>query len=188
LQLVQRAFDTGRAITALPSPRIQPDEITRALDSEQTLDEMLDEDCCYILSPVDIAGLAHENVYRITGDEDYSQAFSEIHAATSDQARFTFFDLESALDVVAPEHVERMWRKAASAMIHTQDVVIYITNTNAPHDEVQTFLKDSADQVFHLWQDSDGLEYVKLEKSITGTPGVSRLMSLQADPPYLELY
>lgn len=188
LQLVKRAFDTSRVITALPSARVQLDEIARALDGEQTFDELLDNDCCYILSPVDIAGLAHENVYRITGDEDYSQAFTEIHAATSDQERLTIFDLESALDVVSSEHFERMWRKAAAAMVHNQDVVIYIMNTNSPHDETQVFLEDSADQILRLWQEPDGLEYLKLEKSVTGSPGVNRLISLQSNPPYIELY
>lgn len=81
-----------------------------------------------------------------------------------------------------------MWRKAAAAMVHSQDVIISVMNANSQYDQIQTFLEDSADQILHLWQEPDGLEYLKLEKSSTGTPGVSRLMSLQSTPPYLELY
>lgn len=191
LQLVRQAIDTDRTITALPSTRVQLDEMMTALDVERTLVEMLEDDDLYVLSPVEIAGLAHENVYRLTGDDDYTQAVNEIHTETNDDERFTIFDAEALLDAISPDTVERMWRKAAAAMIHSQDVIVYLMNTNSPDDETRSFLEDSADQIIHLWQEPDGLEYLKLEKSITGTPGVSRLMSLQSDPPYppyLELY
>jgi len=57
----------------------------------------------------------------------------------------------------------------------------------ASGEQLARFFGGAADQVVRTWRDSDGLQYLSIPRSATGSPGYTRVVEPTADPPYVRL-
>ncbi|MDY6779774.1 MAG: hypothetical protein SV760_04365, partial [Halobacteria archaeon] len=49
------------------------------------------------------------------------------------------------------------------------------------------FLNDISAQTVEMWQDSDGMQYLRCKKSPRGKPGDSRVIDYVDEKPYVKL-
>jgi hypothetical protein len=64
--------------------------------------------------------------------------------------------------------------------------VLHTINPRIQSDSLVGFFVDTSLQTLNFHRDDDGLEWLSVEKSPTGSPGASRLVSYESEPPYVD--
>jgi hypothetical protein len=106
---------------------------------------------------------------------------------SGDRPLFAFIDTEPLLERVSPERAREVRYRAAARHTDDDDVVVYTVNPAIQADSLVEFFVDTSSQTLRIERGEDGIEWLTLRKSPTGSPGTSRVVAYEDEPPYVDL-
>jgi KaiC/GvpD/RAD55 family RecA-like ATPase len=198
---VVTALDTGRAVVLFPPPNVTPEWVRERISSlNWTLRELLDEDRLFVIDWSSTWEIDHRNVFgvHLTGFFDIvakwkpylTQKLLRTYRALSqrrDVPLTAFVYTETMLQDFAPSDVRFQYNWARANILNDDDNVVFVHNPQSMGESLAQFYVHDAEQVLRQWVHDNGMEYIRLKKGTAGRTGVSRHVSPQEDPPFLEV-
>lgn len=190
-QVLGRALEAGMTLAVALPAEVTLDGLDRYWrDAEWNVDSLLDDDRLIVLELIDDGDRDHPNVLTNgdAGERDWGAVMRECYDRAGDGPLCAFVDTEPLLQTVSDERARAARYQAARSHTRDEDVVLYTINPRIQDDSLVAFLVDTSRQTLAFSRDDDGLEWVSLEKSPTGSPGSSRLVAYRDERPYVEFH
>lgn len=188
-RLLARAADEGMTLAVALPAEVSLDRLDRYwADTDWDVGTLLDEDRLVVLELAGRNGRDHRNVvsYDESAGRNWEQLMELSYDRSGDDPLFALVDTEPLLQTVPTERAREVRYRAATAETGDDDVVVYTANPRIQPDSLVAFFVDTSQQTLDFYRDEDGLEWLSVEKSPTGSPGASRLVSYEAEPPYVD--
>ena len=149
--------------------------------------ELLDADRLFVLDALG-AWKNHENVYNLRAQEtEMVDRLRSIRETSTDDGLFLAFNTEAKAHVLGEEHLRRVRYWLQSAFLESGDLLLDIHNPKVMTSRVAEFYTDAASQALRTWFDHNDLQYVRLEKGVTGDVGGLKLMEFIDEYPFVRL-
>jgi len=188
-RMLARAADEGMTLTVALPAAVSLDRLDRHwADTDWDVATLLDDDRLVVLELAGGNDRSHPNV--LTHDQsagrDWERLMELSYDRAGDDPLFALIDTEPLLQTISDEQAREVRYRAATAETSDDDVVVYTINPRIQSDSLVGFFVDTSQQTVEFHRDDDGLEWLSVEKSPTGSPGASRLVSYESEPPYVE--
>jgi len=188
-RLLARAVDEGMTLAVALPAAVSLDRLDRYwADTDWNVETLLDDDRLVVLELAGGNGREHRNVltHDASAGRDWERLMELSYERSGDDSTFALVDTEPLLQTVSAERAREVRYRAATARTDDDDVVVYTVNPKIQPDSLVAFFVDTSYQTLEFHRDDDGLEWLSVEKSPTGSPGASRLVSYEAEPPYVD--
>ena len=184
------AAANGMALAVTLPAEVSLDALDRYWASDDAdVSSLLENDRLFVLELVESTAGSHRNVmtYDPEGGRDWEGLMERVYERSGDRPLFALVDTEPLLEVVSDERARAVRYRAAARHTGEDDVVVYTVNPKMQDDRLVEFLVDTSQQTIEIERAEDGLEWLTLRKSPTGTPGQSELLAYREQPPYVDL-
>lgn len=188
-RLLARAVREGMTLTVALPANVSLDRLDRYwAGADFDVATLLDDDRLVVLELAGGNGRDHRNVltHDASAGRDWERLMELSYDRAGDDPLFALIDTEPLLQTVPDERAQEVRYRAATAETDDDDVVVYTINPRIQSDSLVGFFVDTSQQTLNFHRDEDGLEWLSVEKSPTGSPGASRLVSYESDPPYVD--
>jgi len=188
-RLLALAADEGMTLTVVLPAEVTLDRLDRYwADTDWDVTTLLDADRLLVLELAGGNGRDHRNVltYDESAGRDWERLMETCYERAGDDPLFALVDTEPLTQTVSAEQAREVRYRAATAETDDDDVVVYTINPRIQDDSLVAFFVDTSQQTLDFHRDDDGLEWLSVEKTPTGTPGASRLVSCEAEPPFVD--
>jgi circadian clock protein KaiC len=157
-------------------------------DTDWDVGTLLDEGRLVVLELVGSTGHEHRNVvgYDESAGRDWERLMELSYERSGDDPLFALVDTEPLLQTVPDDRAREVRYRAATAETGDDDVVVYTINPRIQSESLVAFFVDTSQQALDFHRGEDGLEWLSVEKTPTGSPGASRLVAYGSEPPYVE--
>lgn len=187
-RLLARAADEGMTLTVAFPAAVSLDRLDRYwTDTDWDVATLLDEDRLLVLELAGGNDHDHRNVltYDESAGRDWERLTELSYERAGEDPLFALVDTEPLTQTVSAEQAREVRYRAATAETD-DDVVVYTINPRIQPDSLVAFFVDTSHQTLDFHRDDDGLEWLSVEKSPAGSPGASRLVSYESEPPYVD--
>ena len=188
-RLLARAADAGMTLAVALPAEVSLDRLDGYWrDTDWDVDRLFAADRLIVLELAGKNGRDHRNVlsYDAGADRDWERLMERTYERAGSDPLFALVDTEPLLQTVSDERAREVRYRAATARTGDDDVVVYTVNPRIQPDPFVGFLVDTSYQTLDFYRDEDGLEWLSVEKTPTGSPGASRLVAYESDPPYVD--
>jgi len=189
-RMLAQAVDDGMALAVALPAGVSLSELDRYwADADYTVDGLLDDDRLFVLELVASDGSDHRNVLRYdeTAERDWKRLMETSYERSGDRPLFAFVDTEPLLEQVSRQRVRKVRYQAAASHTGDDDVVVYAVNPAIQDQSLVEFFVDTSSQTIRIERGDDGIEWLTLRKSPTGSPGTSAVVAYDERPPYMDL-
>jgi KaiC/GvpD/RAD55 family RecA-like ATPase len=188
-QALARAVEAGMAVgIALPAGVSLSEFDHYWAANDWSVDDLLDDDRLFVLELVESNGHDHRNVLSYDAEERDWQRLAELcYERSGDRPLFSFIDTEPLLEQVSARRAREVRYRAAARHTGSDDVIVYAINPARQDQSLVEFFVDTSRQTVRIERDEDGIEWLTLRKSPTGSPGTSKVVAYDEAPPYVEL-
>jgi len=188
-RLLAQAAREGMTLTVALPAAVSLDRLDRYwADTDWDVATLLDADRLLVLELAGGNSRNHRNV--LTYDESAGRDWERLMEAAYERAgatpMFALIDTEPLTQTISDEQAREVRYRAATAETSDDDVIVYTINPRIQSDPLVAFFVDTSQQTLEFHRDDDGLEWLSVEKSPTGSPGASRLVSYESEPPYVD--
>jgi KaiC/GvpD/RAD55 family RecA-like ATPase len=188
-RLLARAADAGMTLAVALPAEVSLDRLDGYWhDTDWDVDRLFAADRLIVLELAGKNGRDHRNVlsYDADADRDWERLMERTYERAGSDPLFALVDTEPLLQTVSDERAREVRYRAATARTDDDDVVVYTVNPRIQPGPFVGFLVDTGYQTLDFYRDEDGLEWLSVEKTPTGSPGASRLVAYESDPPYVD--
>ncbi|QLH79443.1 hypothetical protein HZS55_20030 [Halosimplex rubrum] len=189
-QMLATAVETGMALSVAIPAEVSLSQLDRYwTDTDWSVGDLLDADRLFVLELVASDGYDHRNVLRYdeSADRGWEQLMEVSYDRSGDRPLFAFIDTEPLLEQIAPERAREVRYRAAASHTDDDDVVVYAVNPAIQNQSLVEFFADTSSQTIRIEREEDGIEWLTLRKSPTGSPGTSKVVAYDEEPPYVDL-
>ncbi|MFB6139923.1 MAG: RAD55 family ATPase [Halosimplex sp.] len=188
-RMLASALQAGMALTVALPAKVSLSGLDRYWDGDWSVAELLDDDRLFVLELVASDGYDHPNVLRYdeSADRDWERLVELSYERSGDRPLFAFVDTEPLLERVTPERAREARYRAAARYTGPEDVVVYTVNPAIQDESLVEFFVDTSNQTLRIERGEDGIEWLTLRKSPTGSPGKSAVVAYDEQPPYVDL-
>lgn len=188
-QLLTAALEEGMALAvALPAEVSLADLDRYWTANDWSVDGLLDDDRLFVLELVQGSDRDHRNVVGYDeADRDWRDLMALSYERSGDRPLFAFVDTEPLLEQLTPQRAREVRYRAAIQHTSEDDVVVYTVNPALHDPTLVEFLVDASQQTLRIERADDGIEWLTLQKSPTGSPGTSAVVDYAEAPPYVDL-
>jgi len=189
-RLLAQAVDDGMALAIALPASVSLSELDRYwADTDYTVDGLLDDDRLFVLELVASDGRDHRNILRYDGtaERDWERLMETSYERSGGRPLFAFIDTEPLLEQVSRQRVRKVRYQAAASHTGEDDVVVYAVNPAIQNRSLVEFFVDTSSQTLRIERGDDGIEWLTLRKSPTGSPGTSAVVAYDERPPYVDL-
>ena len=202
--LLVEALRSERAILLVPPSNMSADALDETLgDRVAGVQTLMDDDRLFVLDLIGTWDRSHKNIFGIGSVEQHLRdLFGSLKPLVSWRVRRTFRQIderrgdrdiliatftESMLQEFDPEEVRDIYHWGNRSLRDEDDTVLFVQNPDVMADTLAEFFVYDAQQLLRTWSHTNGLQYVKLEKSPTGRLGSTRLVESIDYPPYVRV-
>ena len=184
-----RAVEAGMALAVALPAGVTLSELDRYwTDTDWNVETLLDDDRLFVLELVASDGHDHRNVLRYDADDrDWQDLMELCYSRSGDCPLFAFVDTEPLLEQVSRQRARKVRYRAAARHTDDDDVVVYAVNPAIQNRSLVEFFVDTSRQTIRIERGEDGIEWLTLRKSPTGSPGTSKIVAYDETPPYVGL-
>ncbi|QLH84428.1 RAD55 family ATPase [Halosimplex pelagicum] len=189
-RMLAAAVENGMALAVALPAEVSLSQLDRYwTDADWSVAELLDDDRLFVLELVASDGYDHRNVlqYDESADRDWERLMEVSYDRSGDRPLFAFIDTEPLLEQVPPERAREVRYRAAARHTDGDDVVVYTVNPAIQNQSLVEFFVDTSGQTVRIERGDDGIEWLTLRKSPTGSPGTSSVVAYDEEPPYVDL-
>ncbi|WP_436929546.1 RAD55 family ATPase [Halosimplex halobium] len=188
-RMLASALDAGMAVAVALPAAVSLSQLDRYwTDADWTVADLLDDDRLFVLELVESNGCDHRNVLSYDDEQrDWDRLMELSYERSGDRPLFALVDTEPLLERVSRERVRAVRYRAAARYTEEDDVVVYTINPAVQDTALVEFLVDTSNQTIRIERGDDGIEWLTLRKSPTGSPGTSKVVAYDETPPYVDL-
>ncbi|WP_459190956.1 RAD55 family ATPase [Halosimplex sp. J119] len=189
-RMLAAAVEEGMALTVALPTEVSLSQLDRYwTGTDWSVDRLLDADRLFVLELVACDGFDHRNVlcYDESDDRDWERLMELSYERSGDRPLFAFVDTEPLLERVSPQRAREVRYRAAARYSDDEDVVVYTVNPSIQDQSLVEFFVDTSAQTLRIDRADDGIEWLTLRKSPTGSPGTSAVVAYEEEPPYVDL-
>ncbi|QPV62428.1 hypothetical protein I7X12_17060 [Halosimplex litoreum] len=188
-RMLASAIEAGMAAAVALPAEVSLSRLDRYWsDTDWTVEGLLDDDRLFVLELAESNGDDHRNVLTYDEEERDWRRLSECcYERSGDRPLFAFVDTEPLLEQVSRQRVRDVRYHAAAHHTDEDDIVVYTINPAVQDTSLVEFLVDTSRQTIRIERGDDGIEWLTLRKSPTGSPGTSTVVAYDETPPYVDL-
>lgn len=202
--VVVEALRNDHSVLLVPPSNLSASDLDETLsDRVDDVHSLMEEDRLFVLDLIGTWSGFHENVFGISGIERHlrdliggikplvswriRRTFQQIDTRRDDRKVLIVTFTESMLQEFDPEEVRDIYHWGNRTLRNVDDSVLFVQNPGVMEKRLAEFFVYDAKQLLRTWSHSNGLQYVKLEKSPTGRIGNTRLVEFIDYPPYVRI-
>jgi hypothetical protein len=185
------AFDRDMDLVLLPRVNTSPRRVdTLVANTVVGFDdgrELLESDRLFVLDALG-AWENYENVYDLRGDDmEMEDQLRAIRETSASDGLLLALNTEAKVHVLNERKVRRIRYWLQSRFLGPDDILLDVHNPNVMTSRMAGFYIDAASWVISTWLDENGLQYIRLEKGITGDVGGLRLVEYVDEHPPIRM-
>lgn len=197
------AFEAGMGIWLVPSPSLTPSRFRSMLPNGTGIEDLLESNALFVLDSFNVwsAYADHRNVYTASSGGFVRRLVTKSKTMSMKFVRRVLRDITDRRDrpvlalayteaflrwFDAPE-VRELYYWARENVSFEADTVTYIHNPATMDDKLAEFFVYDAQHMFRTWKHDNDVQYVKVEKSISGTDEAIGVVDHVDAPPYVRV-
>lgn len=198
------AFERDMGAWVVPSPVLDASRFEDLLPDETlSVPDLLDGGQLFVMDVFSAWDeyADHRNVYQISSSSWLTKLLSKRKLGLR-FAKRVLKDIDRRRDrpVLAPTHTEAflhlfedvnqirdLYYWALENVTVEEDTALYVHNPDTMDPQLAEFFSYDASQVFETWKHDSGIQYIRLDKSPTGSPGSMAVVEYRDTPPYVKV-
>jgi KaiC/GvpD/RAD55 family RecA-like ATPase len=185
------AFTRDMDLVLLPrvntSPRRVDTLVANTVVNFDDVQELLESNRLFVLDAFG-AWENYENVYDLRADDtEMEDQLRAIRETSAGDGLLLALNTEAKVHVLNERKVRRIRYWLQSRFLGPDDILLDVHNPNVMTSRMAEFYIDAASWVISTWLDENGLQYIRLEKGITGDVGGLRLMEYVDEYPPIRM-
>jgi KaiC/GvpD/RAD55 family RecA-like ATPase len=197
------AFEAGMGIWLVPSPSLTPARFRSMLPNGTDIGDLLGSNALFVLDSFNVwsSYADHRNVYAASSSGLLRRLVSKSKAMSMTFVKRVLRDITGRRDrpvlalvyteaflrwFDAPE-VRELYYWARENVSFEADTVAYIHNPETMDTNLAEFFVYDAQHMFRTWKHDNDIQYVKVEKSISGTDESVGVVDMVEEPPHVRV-
>lgn len=194
--LCANVLDSGAAVVCITSPGVLTGQVNDLLEPRiGSVQELMADDSLYLVDPVSssydpttAAGLPRDNVVLQAEEGSLQESIRSLVTELAGRPVLAVLELTPVLHLVDPDQARQLfyWANANVLALDGLSLVIPVDRAVGGKN-LAAFLASSAEQVVKTWRGTEGLQYLSIRKSPSGSPARSRVVEPLDESPFVRL-
>jgi KaiC/GvpD/RAD55 family RecA-like ATPase len=195
--LCVRAIEAGQTVVLTTAPGHLRSRVADLLEPRVgPVRELMAADRLYLIDPVSrapdepvLADFPRENVVLEAETGSVQEAIRTLVGELGGEEVVAVLEHAALQHLVSPDQARQLLYWAAGNVLELEEglTLTLTVDPEASGEQLASFFAGAADQVVRTWQADDGLQYLSVPRSASGSPGYTRVVEPIADPPYVRL-
>lgn len=194
--LCTHVLESGATVVCITAPGALTGRVNDLLEPRiGSVRELMADDSLYLVDPVSsgydaatAAGLPRENVVLQAEEGSLQESIRSLVTELAGRPVLAVLELTPVLHLVDPDQARQLFYWANANVLAMDGLSLVIPVDRAVGGEqLAAFLASSAEQVVKTWRGEEGLQYLSIRKSPSGSPARSRVVEPIDEPPFVRL-
>ena len=186
--LFKQAIENGMGVVLVPTLELHHERTKQLLDQfGLSLSQLFADDKLFVIDQIGGWDTTNPNVFTHGSTVAEIRQYFETIERDSDGDWITIEGTTSMVEALGEDDARELRYNEELQFLKGSELLVHLLNPAVVDDSVAAFYCDSAEQIIETGYRNEGLQYLTLQKSPTGSVGSTGLVEATHEEPYLRV-